>query len=386
MATPHVAGVAALIRQKNPSWTPSMIASALSTTATTQDNLGETMMAQGSELYSLHTSAPFGFGSGLVNPSRALDPGLVFSAGFEDYIGFLCSLPNIDPEVVKTATGGICGGIFFDHPSDLNLPSVTISALAGSRVIHRRVLNVASKPESYLCAVLAPKGVAVDIQPSWFRIPPQGTQDLQIRFNVSLASNDFCFGEVTCTGSLNHIMRIPLAANPQSDNWGFRPSSSKMFADLKFLCTIEGRQTSCNAKCNFNPGIPTQHLVPLVCKMQHIVQAAIFDILKDEEALAMLYTVPHEWHDVRTPYLSIWKICSVYTPNGAFTYKAFLAKTVCGSLKSSNSVRSGTYSRVHSLQRTVPPFKTSCRGSSCNFLPLESPKTKDESKNGEENK
>nr|GMD04900.1 hypothetical protein Iba_chr06bCG1470 [Ipomoea batatas] len=35
------------------------------------------------------------------------------------------------------------------------------------------------------------------------------------------------------------------AANPQSDNWGFRPSSSKMFADLKFLCTIEGRQTSC---------------------------------------------------------------------------------------------------------------------------------------------
>ncbi|CAH9081619.1 unnamed protein product, partial [Cuscuta epithymum] len=80
MATPHVAGIAALIKQKYPTWTPSMIASALSTTATTQDNLGDTIMAQGLDLYSLHPSAPFGFGSGLVNPSRALDPGLVFSA------------------------------------------------------------------------------------------------------------------------------------------------------------------------------------------------------------------------------------------------------------------------------------------------------------------
>lgn len=215
MATPHVAGVAALIKQQNPSWTPSMIASAMSTTATTQDNLGETIMAQGSELYSLHTSAPFGFGSGLVNPSRALDPGLVFSAGFEDYIGFLCSLPNINPEVVKTATGGVCD-VIFPHPSDLNLPSVTISALAGSRLVHRRVLNVATKPENYLCAVMHPKGVVVDIQPSWFRIPPQGTQDLQIWFNVSQARDDFSFGEITCTGSLNHIMRIPLSVLPIS--------------------------------------------------------------------------------------------------------------------------------------------------------------------------
>lgn len=35
------------------------------------------------------------------------------------------------------------------------------------------------------------------------------------------------------------------AARPQSDKWGLSSSSSKIFADLKFLCTVEGRQTSC---------------------------------------------------------------------------------------------------------------------------------------------
>lgn len=81
MATPHVAGIAALIIQQNPSWTPSIIASAISTTSTKHDNLGQPLMAEGFEMNSLHSSTPFEHGAGLVNPSRAIDPGLVFSSG-----------------------------------------------------------------------------------------------------------------------------------------------------------------------------------------------------------------------------------------------------------------------------------------------------------------
>lgn len=81
MATPHIAGISALIKQHNPSWSPSMIASAMSTTATKHDNYGDPIKAQGFGANTLYPAAPFGFGAGLVDPTRALDPGLVFSSG-----------------------------------------------------------------------------------------------------------------------------------------------------------------------------------------------------------------------------------------------------------------------------------------------------------------
>lgn len=136
-------------------------------------------------------------------------------AGYEDYLTFLCSLPNADQEKIRLATGGTCAGLF-SNPSDLNQPSLTITALSGTRVTHRIVRNVASKPETYLCAVLPPKGVSVSVDPPWFNIAPEATQTLEIRLLVTQALNDFSFGEIVLTGSLNHIIRMPLSVFPIS--------------------------------------------------------------------------------------------------------------------------------------------------------------------------
>ncbi|KAE7995356.1 hypothetical protein FH972_000165 [Carpinus fangiana] len=215
MAAPHIAGIAALIKQYNPFWTPSMIASAISTTATKYDSKGELIMAEGYNIGNLSPSTPFDLGAGLVSPTHAMDPGLVLFSGYDDYISFLCSLPNIDPDTIKASTGEFCNHSL-SHPADLNLPSVTISALAETQLVRRTVKNVGFRPETYLCSVLPPNGTMVSLYPSWFNISPQGTQDLDIHINVTKAMNAFSFGEIVLTGSLNHIVRIPLSVLPIS--------------------------------------------------------------------------------------------------------------------------------------------------------------------------
>ncbi|GLT72651.1 hypothetical protein SLA2020_445640 [Shorea laevis] len=172
-------------------------------------------MAEGYDIGSLSPSTPFDFGAGLVSPTRAIDPGLVLFSGYDDYISFLCSLPNIDPVTIKTSTGEGCNHSL-SHPANLNLPSLTIAALAGTQLVRRTVKNVGLRPETYLCSVMPPNGTMVSLYPSWFNIAPQGTQDLDIHVNVTKAMNGFSFGEVVLTGSLNHIVRIPLSVLPIS--------------------------------------------------------------------------------------------------------------------------------------------------------------------------
>ncbi|KFK40607.1 hypothetical protein AALP_AA2G017700 [Arabis alpina] len=134
MAAPHIAGIGALIKQLNPSWTPAMIASAISTTASGYDRSGEVVSAESYGIGEWLPSNHFAYGAGHVNPARAIDPGLVLPAGFEDYISFLCSLPNINPATIRAATGVWCTTVL-SHPANLNQPSVTISALSGSLVL-----------------------------------------------------------------------------------------------------------------------------------------------------------------------------------------------------------------------------------------------------------
>ncbi|XP_037497412.1 subtilisin-like protease SBT2.4 [Jatropha curcas] len=215
MATPHIGGIAAFIKQMNPFWTPSMISSAMSTTATKYDNYGQPILAEGFDINSFYPSTHFDLGAGLVNPTRSVDPGLVFTSEFEDYISFLCSLPNINRTTVKVATGESCNQLF-SHPANLNLPSVTISALKGSQTVQRSVKNVGSKPETYLGSVMSPNGTTVTLSPTWFTIAPQGTQHIEIQFLVTKAGDEFSFGEIVFTGSLNHIVRIPLSVFPVS--------------------------------------------------------------------------------------------------------------------------------------------------------------------------
>nr|BAK06854.1 predicted protein [Hordeum vulgare subsp. vulgare] len=170
MACPHVAGVAALLKKKHPGWTPAMIRSALMTTAKTVDNTGAPIVDDGADDASAAT--PLVAGAGMVLPQSAMHPGLVYDAGTQEYVEFLCTL-NYTAEQMRrfvperttncTSTLHLHGGV-----SNLNYPSLVV--LFGSRTrirtLTRTVTKVSEQPsETYKVSVTAPEGVKVTVTP-----------------------------------------------------------------------------------------------------------------------------------------------------------------------------------------------------------------------------
>ncbi|KAF8412909.1 hypothetical protein HHK36_000881 [Tetracentron sinense] len=209
MATPHIAGVAALIKQKHPNWSPSAITSAMMTTADITDRSGAPILAQQSNQLANATS--FDYGSGAINPARAIDPGLVFNTKFKHYIQFLCAVPGVDDESVRRAVGVGCPTKRKAWCSDLNMASVTVSNLIGSRKVLRRVTNVAGEKEKYQVIVHEPMGVSVTVSPRVFDISANKSRHLRIALEATQATNAYKFGEIVLEGSRKHVVRVPLA-------------------------------------------------------------------------------------------------------------------------------------------------------------------------------
>ena len=79
MSAPHVAGLAALLADRHPDWSPMAIKSALMTTGTDVVDADPTDPA-----------TLYGQGAGHVAPNSAVDPGLVYDSDRDDWLAFLC--------------------------------------------------------------------------------------------------------------------------------------------------------------------------------------------------------------------------------------------------------------------------------------------------------
>ncbi|KAK1325324.1 Subtilisin-like protease [Acorus calamus] len=212
MAAPHVAGLAALIKQKFPSLSPSAIGSALSTTASLYNKQGGPIMAQRSYSNPDSTQTPatsFDMGSGFVNATAALDPGLIFDSSYNDFFSFLCNINGSGP-VVLNYTGKSCGGVSTMNGTDLNLPSITIAKLNQSRIVTRTVTNIADN-ETYSVGCSAPYGVSMSVTPTRFFIASGQRQNLTIFFNATMNSPAPSFGRIRLYGNLGHVSSFPLS-------------------------------------------------------------------------------------------------------------------------------------------------------------------------------
>ncbi|CAH9082348.1 unnamed protein product [Cuscuta europaea] len=211
MAAPHVAGLAALIKQKFPSFTPAAIGSALSTSASVYDKSGGPIQAQ--RAYSNPDSnqspaTPFDMGSGFVNATAALDPGLIFYSSYSDYMSFLCGINGSSP-VVLNYTGESCGSSNMSA-IDLNLPSVTIAHLNQSRLIQRTVTNIGEN-ETYVVQWSEPYGASVKVTPSRFHIGLGESLNLTISFDAKMNHSSPSFGRIGMFGNHGHAVNIPIS-------------------------------------------------------------------------------------------------------------------------------------------------------------------------------
>jgi subtilisin family serine protease len=195
MSSPHVAGLAALLKNLHPDWSPMMIKSALMTTG--YDVL------DGPNTNAL---VIFRQGAGHVKPNSAADPGLVFDSNVNDWIGFLCGtqLPTY-----------FCTDLYHVPviaPSDFNGASIAISALPGSKTVTRTVTNVGAR--STYSFSFSGAGISANVSPASFTLNPGQKQTLQITIsNSGAALNAYTGGQLTWTDG-THIVRIPVVAKP----------------------------------------------------------------------------------------------------------------------------------------------------------------------------
>ena len=201
MSAPHVAGLAALLRDKHPSWSPMAIKSALMTSGT--DILDPSIS---------DATRNFRQGAGHVRPNNAADPGLVFDHGFNDWLAFLCG----------TTTGGVnpatCAALtsagFSTDPSNLNTASIAIGSMAGVQTVTRKVTNVTGAAESYTAAVTGLTGINAVVSPIG-SVGAGATKSFTVTFTQQTAAlNAYVGGQLTLTGSDGHRVRIPIVIRP----------------------------------------------------------------------------------------------------------------------------------------------------------------------------
>ncbi len=215
MSSPHIAGLAALFKESNSSWSPAQIKSAMMTTAR-QNLTKEDGTTQ---------ADPYDFGSGHVAPVAALDPGLLFDTNLADYLAFLCGQ---DKEAFVSGYDTSCADLtstgFSTDASQLNLPSIAIAELLDPETIFRTVSNATPVASSYTATVEAPAGFDISVQT--FDAAGEETEATTLdvageggkaSFAITVSQTEtteieaWKFGAITWTDNAGHSVRLPLA-------------------------------------------------------------------------------------------------------------------------------------------------------------------------------
>lgn len=156
-------------------------------------------------------ASPFHYASDHFQPAKAVDPGFVYDATYEDYLVFLCNntrATKIDPSFQ-------CPERILS-PSDLNFPSLAIMGLqAGTVIVNRTVTHVGSTRSVYNSTFMPPDGYSVEIFPlvlefSYLREKKSFT--VTVNMESGRAGNEYSFGWYIWSDG-THRVRSPIVVS-----------------------------------------------------------------------------------------------------------------------------------------------------------------------------
>jgi hypothetical protein len=199
MASPEVAGAAALLKQLQPDWSPAAIKSALMTSAQAG------VLAEDGAT----PAGPLDVGSGRIDPNRAATPGLVVDASVADYLRYLKG--QVPDSVTNKAITALAA-------ADLNLPSVAFSRFRGTASTVRAFTSVDRFPQTWAVSIEAPPGVTGALSPALFDISPGATQAVTISLTLAGAlANSYTWGALVLTNTTDgRRVRLPVTVQPVS--------------------------------------------------------------------------------------------------------------------------------------------------------------------------
>ncbi|KAK1272944.1 Subtilisin-like protease SDD1 [Acorus gramineus] len=199
MSAPHFSGVAALFKSAHPDWSPAMIQSALLTTADRVDHQGKNIADQ-----NLNRANLFATGAGHVNPSKAIDPGLVYDLSPENNISYLCAKNYSDDNVSVIAHKTTrCADYQKDGGSDLNYPSITGHLNLSVRLVQkykRTVTNVGEASSNYKVEVDEPRGVSVVVEPQILQFSRVNEKDYFVTLSINSSTKVGPMRRGSCVG------------------------------------------------------------------------------------------------------------------------------------------------------------------------------------------
>lgn len=191
MASPHIAGAAALLMAIHPEWSPAEVQSAMMLTSWMDvlDSDGTTQ------------ATPFAMGNGRIDLNVAAKAGFVMDETIANY------------EAANPADDG--------DPKTLNLPSMGDSKCLAECSWTRTISSTQDSAVTWNTSAINPLSTTLTIEPASFVLPAYGQQVITITADVSAADNGvWAFGHVVLTATTSspatHAVLTTVASPPDA--------------------------------------------------------------------------------------------------------------------------------------------------------------------------